>query len=205
MNRPYPPHSLLQPSGRPEFVAAPEVDAWARATFLDELATIANEDHAHLQQATIGYLWTNEVNEKKGKLVLGTCQLLPPTGDKWTAARSTQQLLDWFEDMPDFLITLFAPAAADMDNASFMALVEHELYHAAQKLDKWGAPMFNRETGAPLWGLRGHDVEQFVGVVRRYGAKASGVEELVEAAQDGPTIAPARISIACGNCLRLVS
>jgi hypothetical protein len=144
-------------------------------------------------------------NERRGRLILGTCQLLPPSGDKWSVGRSLAQLAEWFEEMPDFLITLYAPACGEMDDASFMALLEHELYHAAQKRGEEGDPMFNRETGKPVWAIRGHDVEQFVGVVRRYGARASGVSELVDAAINGPEIVAARVSIVCGNCLRMVS
>lgn len=204
--RPYPPFHLTQPTTLGgDFVPSAELASWARLTFINDDATVANPDHEHLQRADIGFLWTNEPNERKQRQVLGMCQLLPPSGDKWSAGRSVQQLCEWFGDLPDFLITLYAPAAAEMDNASFMALVEHELYHAAQDRDRYGALKFSQQTGDPVWAIRGHDVEQFVGVVERYGAEASGVEAMVEAAANGPTIAKARISIACGNCLRLVS
>ncbi|WFU46213.1 putative metallopeptidase [Sinorhizobium terangae] len=46
-----------------------------------------------------------------------------------------------------------------------MALVEHELYHAAQETDASGAPKFSRSTGRPVFVIRGQDVEEFVGVV----------------------------------------
>jgi len=52
--------------------------------------------------------------------------------------------------------------------------LEHELYHIVQSVDEFGAPKFNRDTGMPTLTLRGHDVEEFVGVVRRYGARACG-------------------------------
>lgn len=201
--RPYPPAEVLE-SLSSVFLPAPELEAWARSTFIAETAQLANPDHEHLQQAEIGFLWTNEPNERRGKTILGTCSLMPPSGDKWAAGRATAQLLDWFGDMPDFLITIYAPAAAEMDDASFMALIEHEAYHAGQARDRYGQPKFDRETGKPVWGLLGHDVEQFVGVVRRYGADAAMVREMVAAANKGPEIAPAKIAAACGNCLRLV-
>ncbi len=37
-------------------------------------------------------------------------------------------------------------------------------------------------------------------MVRRYGAEASGAQSLIDAAAEGPTIAAAGISFACGNC-----
>lgn len=205
MNRPIPPFHLIDPLGAEDFVADQGIDAWARATFIEEGATVQNSDHAHLVEAKIGYVWTNVPNERKQRMVLGTCQLVTEAGDKWVAGRSRLQLEDWFGEVPDFVITLYAPEASAMDNASFMALVEHELYHAAPKLDQYGEPMFSRETGDPLFAIRGHDVEQFTGVVARYGAEATGVSRMVEAANHGAQIAPARVSIACGTCLRLVS
>ncbi|WP_327437394.1 putative metallopeptidase [Sinorhizobium meliloti] len=39
-----------------------------------------------------------------------------------------------------------------------------------------------RACGAPVFTIRGHNVEEFVGVVRRYGADAAGVRAIVDAA-----------------------
>nr|WP_271894430.1 putative metallopeptidase [Phyllobacterium sp. IY22] len=47
--------------------------------------------------------------------------------------------------------------------------MEHELYHAGQDRDSFGAPKFRKSTGLPVFILRGHDIEEFIGVVRRYG------------------------------------
>lgn len=60
-------------------------------------------------------------------------------------------------------------------------VVEHELYHAAQETDAFGAPKFNRSTGRRVFTIRGHELEEFVGVVRRYGADAAGVRGIVDA------------------------
>lgn len=199
MNRPLPPEHMH--AGLGLFEPAHDVLRWVRATIINDDAPLFNPDHDHLGQAKIGFVWTNEPNEKKGHMVLGTCSLMPPTGDKWSAGRATQQIVDWFGEMPDFLIVLYAPEAAVMDDASFMALVEHEMYHAAPKTDSYGSPMHSKETGEPLFAIRGHDIEQFVGVVRRYGGRAAMVEALVDAANAGPEIAEANIRQACGNCL----
>jgi hypothetical protein len=205
--RPFPPEHLHGGFGR--FEPAPDVLRWARATFIMEDAPLLNEEHAHLREdCEIGFLWTNEPLERKGKSVIGTCQLMPPGGDAWTQARTAQQLDEWFPDRElDFLITLYAPWCADADHASFMALVEHELLHAAQKMDKWGAPSFNPQTGKPTWAIRGHDVQEFVSVVRRYGAGAAGssVLALVDAANAEPEISHAQILKACGVCLKAVA
>jgi hypothetical protein len=202
--RPYPPLDLVD-DPLPRFVPAPELRLWAKETFIDEDAELVNEDHEHLRQAEIGFVWTNVENVKRNRLVLGQCQLVSDSGEKWSAGRSVQQIREWFGWQPDFLITIYAPTAATMEHGDFMALLEHELYHAAQALDKEQQPRFNDETGAPVFAMRAHDVEEFVGVVERYGMTGANVARMVEAANRGPSIRQARISAVCGTCLRLVS
>ncbi|MGH9884850.1 MAG: putative metallopeptidase [bacterium] len=81
-------------------------------------------------------------------------------------------------------------------------MVEHELYHCAQEQDVYGAPRFSRATGEPIFGIRGHDSEEFVGVVRRYGvgSVSEGTRRLVEAARNAPEIPGLSIAKACGTC-----
>lgn len=206
MTRPYPPAEIVVDGVNPRFVPAPELEHWVRVNFINELSPINNPDHEHLQQASIGFLWTNVANARAQRTILGQCELMPPMAmGKWQRARAELQVLEWFGDMPDFLITISAAAGMLHDDASFMALVEHELYHAAQALDRFGAPKFSRDTGRPIFAIKGHDIEEFVGITRRYGAAVSaGMEEAVRAANKGPTIAEGQIARACGTCLRLV-
>lgn len=190
MKRPFPPVEDSEPEGR-AFSPAPEVAAWVEDTLFDEASSVANPDHAHLIGAHIGYLWTTIENTNKGRRVIGQCETGNPQGTmgKWSRARAVQQITDWFGSIPAFIITLDADYCRQCGDAEFMALVEHELYHAAQDVDSFGAPKFNRSTGEPVYVVRGHDVEQFVGVVRRYGADAAGVREMVDAANRPPKIA----------------
>lgn len=184
------------------FSPAPELEAWARANFIDDDGMISNPDHEHLQHSTLGFLWTNVANAKKGRAVIGTAEPGAPQGamGKWGRAKAVLQIEEWFGSVPDFLITIDANWWLQASDAEACALIEHELYHCAQATDEFGAPKFNQQTGKPSFTMRGHDVEQFIGVVRRYGADASGVRELIEAAQAGPTIAAADISQCCGAC-----
>lgn len=201
--RPYPPKELTE-SGPDRFVPAPNLREWLVRTFVDEQGCVANEDHAHLRFASFGTLWTNSVNSRHQRRIVGEAELMPPRGGtmgKWQRARALQQIAEWFGAVPDFLLTFDAPAAARCDDASFCALVEHELYHCGQELDAFGAPKFTRE-GLPRYAIRGHDVEEFVGVVRRYGANASNAGRLVDAMAFPPEIGAARIAGACGTCLR---
>jgi hypothetical protein len=56
------------------------------------------------------------------------------------------------------------------------------------------------QDGAPKIKLQGHDVEEFVGVVRRYGASPD-VQALVDAANKPAEVGKLNISRACGTCL----
>lgn len=201
IERPQPPEIMFGIDGAP-FTPALDMTEWVRATFLDEASPVANPEHAHLEEASIGYLWAAVENTRKGKRVIGQCETGTPQGamGKWAKARVEQQITEWFGSVPDFIITLDANYCAACGDAEFMALVEHELYHAAQDVDSFGAPKFNSMTGRPVFTIRGHDVEQFIGVVRRYGADAAGVRELVDAASRPPEVARAHIEHACGTC-----
>ena len=197
--RPLPPEEMMRDIEE-RFMPDDDLREWIVATFVDADGELANADHAHLLDAEIGVLWTNVDNSKNMRSVIGQAELMPPMAmGKWQRARAVQQIEEWFGSVPDFLLTFYAPAASTMDDASFCALVEHELYHCAQKRDAFGMPKFTQE-GRPSFAIRGHDVEEFIGVVARYGAAATGVAEMVEAANRKPAVALADIAGACGTC-----
>jgi hypothetical protein len=65
-----------------------------------------------------------------------------------------------------------------------------------------GALRFNRETGLPVLKVRTHDVEEFVGVVRRYGTgHSANLQALVHAASQQPEVAEASLRMTCGTCM----
>lgn len=205
--RPRPPEDLLGVEGtltlqpvRPDH----DLLAWIRATFIDEDATLENEDHVHLRHALLGAVWCAVPNAHQGNTVVGICETTAFMGNRWAKARFEQQIMGWFGYMPDFLLTFDAGYADQCDDASFCSLVEHELYHAGQAKDAFGAPRFSKSTGRPIFEIRGHDVEEFVGVVARYGvgAAAGKTRALVEAANRAPLICEAEIAGACGTCGR---
>lgn len=173
-------------------------------TFIDEGAPLENPDHFHLRFARIAALWTRLPNGRAGRTIVGQAEFGQNIGGmgKWQRGRAEQQILEWFGVWPDFLLTFDAEYAQTCEDATFCALVEHELSHCGQERDEFGMPRFKKSTGAPAFCLRGHDVEEFVGVVRRYGADAAGVRAMIDAAAEGPTVASADISFACGNCQR---
>ena len=204
--RPLPPMELLEPlETEPLFAPAQDLLEWVRSTFLEN-GPLHNPDHEHLNEASIGFLWTNVPNMKGGRQIVGTAEIPTVQGSRWVKARNEYQLTGWFGHVPHFVITLDAIYCAQCSDASFCALIEHELYHCAQALNEFGEPRFDRN-GFPVFRLRAHDVEEFVGVTRRYGpgASSAGVLHLVEAASQPPTIAYADIAGACGVCLRMAA
>lgn len=198
--RPEPPEALFDL--RELFLPAAGLSEWVAANILDPSGPIHNPDHQHLVDASIGYLWTNVGNVRQQRQILGTAEKLQIMGAKWVKARQEMQLADWFGQVPDFLITLDAYYCRGCNDIEFCALVEHELYHCAQALDEFGSPKFDRH-GMPKYALRGHDVEEFVGVVRRYGiGSADGpLADMVKAAKAGPTISKLDVTRACGTCM----
>lgn len=206
MIRPAPSTAIMQELARAVFEPDREAVSWVFETLIEEGSPLCNEDFAHLRGASLGWLWTNEPNSRHGRTILATCELgVAGMGSKWQRARVEHQLMEWFDIMPDFILTFFAPAVAFMEDREFMAIVEHELCHAGQARDEFGNPKFSRSTGLPVYAMRGHDVEEFVSVVRRYGSTSPELDAMIEAANSGPEIPITGIARACGNCLRLVS
>lgn len=199
--RPRPPADLDD-----GFAPAPELAAWVGQVLVDEGSILENEEHAHLREADIGFLWTGAENSRQGRRVIGQAEPGEPQGamGKWAKARARAQVLGWFGTIPDFIITIDANYAAECGDIDLLALIDHELSHCAQDRDIFGAPKF-RKDGRPSFTMRAHDVETFIGVARRYGAVEAGVRALVDAVNAGPTIAQARIEHACGSCQRRVA
>ena len=215
---PAPPAELLEATApvRGGGLVAPalDVEAWVRTEVLAENRPLSIYDHAHLREfdARVGFLWSTEVEARGGRRTLGTCQLAAPTGRAWAQAQRRQQLTDWFGEVPAFLVVLDALHASHALRtgrpADVLAVVEHELYHASVKRDAYGVVKLDRDD-QPTPDVRPHDVEEFAGVVRRYGVAASAAGPLVEAAEyvreHGPDVAHATLHGLCGTCNREVA
>jgi hypothetical protein len=195
--RPLPPHELTR------YAPAPEVLKWVRTEILTPGGQLHNPDHEHLEYADIHFLWAPEGFNKAGRTVLGQCEEVTFRCGAWQKGRQQQQMADWFGMVPQFLITLDASHCLTCSDVEFCALVEHELYHAAQELDEFGSPAFTKD-GMPKLMIKGHDVEEFVGVVRRYGA-GEDVQRMIDAAKTAPEVAKLNIARACGTCLLKVA
>lgn len=204
MNRPMPPDYMVDPddySGLPKFAPAPEVWDWIKEHIIEEGGLLYNPDHQHLWgQTNIRVLWADFPFKKKGRDVAGTAEQVAFRVGGWQKTRQEKQMYDWFGTMPDFLITLAASYCHVCSDKAFCALVEHELYHIAHAIDNQTGALKYARSGLPKLEIRGHDVEEFVGVVRRYGADYS-VQQMVDAANNGPEVDVVNISHSCGTCL----
>jgi hypothetical protein len=112
---------------------------------------------------------------------------------------------EWFGPVDlDFVITLDAHYCSQCSDAEFCALLEHELYHCGQVKDEFGIPKFGRD-GNPVFGMRAHDIEEFVGVVRRYGIGSpdGALADMVRAIAAGPTVSSSNLTHACGVCAKV--
>jgi len=199
-----PPASVLEPLFEDRFEPATDLLAWVRSTFIDPAGDLHNPEHGHLSDVGIGFLWSAQGFTKAGRRVLGLCEDLQQSGrgNAWQRGRASQQMREWFGEEPRFLITLDAQHCAECSDAEFCALLEHELYHAGHRRDEFGELAYDKHGGPKLY-LRPHDVEEFVGVVERYGVgdPESYLGKLIMAAAKGPTVAPIRIKQACGTCM----
>ena len=200
LKRPMPPLSFIE-EFRPYIALMPaeEIAEWVNANILDEEGELHNPDHIHLINADVQFMWASNAFTKKGRTILGQTEEVAMRAGGWQKARMEQQMYNWFGHKPDYIITLAADFCSQCTDLEFCALIEHELYHIAQATDDFGAPKFNKE-GQPVLTMRGHDVEEFVGVVRRYGASAE-VQELIDAAKTPAEVAHLNIARACGTCM----
>lgn len=210
--RPKPPKELGDFNGDYpiRFLPALDMPLWVRSTFLEPSSKLFNQDHYHLFDLIecVGFLWAVTGFESKGRFILGQTEELIFRAGKWQKWRQEQQMMEWFGfTLPLFVITLDGAYCAQCSNEEFCALVEHELYHIGHALDQYGLPAFDNKTGLPKLATRGHDVEEFIGVVRRYGKgrKDGSLAQLIEAGNRSPEISRVDIAKSCGTCLKLVA
>ncbi|WP_437440740.1 putative metallopeptidase [Raoultella terrigena] len=205
-NRPFPPVNFTGENWLPytRIIPAAEIGEWVNQHILSDEGRLHNPDHEHLANALadadIAFMWASGAFAKSGRVVLGQCEQVMMRAGGWQKSRMEQQMHEWFGRIPKFIITLAADYCEQCNDLEFCALIEHELYHIAQATDDYGAPKFNKETGMPVLKLRGHDVEEFVGVVRRYGA-SKDVQEMVDAAKRPAEVAHIDVARACGTCM----
>lgn len=203
MKRPSPPKHLIDKDWSEEFLFEPAQDVydWLQTCILNPDSKLYNKDHEHLiAHSGVCFLWAESGFQKQGRMVLGQAEIVQFQASGWKKFRQEAQLIKWFGFLPKALITLDAHYCSYCSDSDFMALVEHELYHLKHKIAPNGGPCYDSHTGQPILQMRGHDVEEFFGVVERYGGNVD-VQRMAALSSNGPTISRANIAHACGTCL----
>lgn len=133
------------------------------------LAEIRAENHFDTAEAKIALAWRKGTKPNAdGRVVLGRCV---------KASDLQRELVDY-----DFVIVLNKEFWEDpeFDRAKKLALLDHELCHAARAVDQDGEPMIDSKQ-RPVWRVRGHDVEEFEEIVSRHGVWKRDLERFAEA------------------------
>jgi len=203
MKRPRPPKKMLETIA-PMFIPALDVEKWVKAGFLNEDSRIYNEHHRHLIFAEIAFLWTNVSNSRQMKTIAATAEIPKPSpmANKWEKAKYDLLMDLWFGPRNfDFLITMNTRILNEVNDRQFTAIIDHELYHCAQKRDQFGVKEFYKN-GRPKFAMLGHDVEEFTGIIERYGVQAGAGDTVnfINAAKKRPTVGAVDLKSMCGTC-----
>lgn len=141
-----------------EYEWAGEVEAVAK----DIIATV--DEHADLVHATILYVFRDKHSTSRGRVVLGKAR-------KFTGL--TKFLIEEEASGPLFVVEVAQNLWTGMTEEARRALVDHELSHLAVE---------RQEDGTWVGRTRGHDVEEFLGVVERHGLWKADVAALATTA-----------------------
>ena len=207
--RPFPPTDFIDQADEEEairIVPASDLKNWVVANFLTLGGPLHNPDHDHIAEMLhdneefLAFAWVSTAYTRAKRMVLGQCEKVMFQQGGWKKARQEQQMRDWFGFVPIYLITIDASFCEKANDNEFCALFEHELYHIGVERDSDGEIIYSDHTGLPKHYLAGHDVEEFIGVVKRWGANDS-VKRLVEIAKNPPFVSDLDISKCCGNCV----
>jgi hypothetical protein len=136
-------------------------DIAGRLIYLEEFADIREGE------ATIDWLLRRDEKTKHERQILGTCYLPRVQGE-------LNPLFEWMlkntlKREPDYLIILDLKFWFFSNDRSREILVYHELSHCFHKTNREGEKRYTFDE-LPVWGLKGHDVEEFTAVAQRYGA-----------------------------------
>jgi hypothetical protein len=131
------------------------------------------EEHAHLQSATVGYIFRDDELRRHGKVIAAECILVDRIlqSDKRYSRLVKWALLRIMEatELPDFLVLIDRNLWEGYDGDQKLALVDHELSHASFETEDDGVTQKFRKDGSSAWTIRGHEFEGFCGEIKRNG------------------------------------
>lgn len=142
-----------------------ERDSEAGRSMYSLLGELVSDHHSHLDDNRIALAWNFSWKpDPDGRLVLGKCK---------KATDLDRELIEL-----DFVIVLLWQFWADesVTDEQRRALLDHELCHAAEKVDPETLdPVFDAK-GRKVFRVRKHDVEEFAQIVRRHGLWMADLE-----------------------------
>lgn len=124
--------------------------------------------HDDLHGCKVAMAWkTRNKPDVDGNLVLGKCVKVTDLQKEFAHY--------------DFIIVLNRESWEMFSEAQRLALVDHELSHAAPVIDeKTGEPVYD-ERERKCWRNRRHDIEEFTGIVARHGLYKLDLERFYDA------------------------
>jgi hypothetical protein len=146
---------------------------------LRSLIETHHEDN--LRDAKIALAWNLSWSpDADGRVTLGKCKKVADLEREITGAIDRE--LQPF----DFVIILHRGFWTDemVTDRQRRALLDHELCHAAIKLDLRGEPEVD-ERGRHVYRIRKHDIEEFACIVERHGCYKADIEQFYDALQRG--------------------
>jgi hypothetical protein len=150
------------------------------------LRNLVDAHHQELEQAKIALAWcTSWRPDVDGRVTLGKCK---------KASDLDRELVAF-----DFIILLRKAFWQDsrVSVEQRVALLDHELCHAAVRVDDRTGDPVTDERGRIVYRMRKHDVEEFADVVRRHGIYKSDLEVFAAALRQA-TLREGFTS--CGEC-----
>lgn len=158
----------------------PEGDAHPAILF-QELIELDEHKHFLDEEIPVEFLYRVAPKVKAGRRVLGECML--PTVQGNLKSLFEQLLAQWLGRMPHFLIVLDQEFWMAADDITRRALLEHEMAHVKQEVTKDGELRFDRD-GNPVFGIVGHDLEEFNYIVRKYGRWKNDIAAFLDSAEE---------------------
>ena len=151
--------------------------------FYDKLLKECPE-HEHLLdgEAVVDFLVVRDPVIKQEMEVLGSVHL--PTVQGRLKGVFNWMLVNKLGRIPDFLVLLDKDYWMSVETLDREILIHHEMCHMIHKKNNEGELRFDM-FGNPVWGLRGHSVEEFNETVSRYGAYSQEIREFIAAATNG--------------------
>ena len=136
------------------------------SSMYETLRELIAKHHDHLAEARIALVWrAGWKKSKDGQIILGKCK---------KASDYDRTFAEY-----DFVILLNEKVYPSLSGKQQLALLDHELCHAAVRFDKHGNSKYR---------IRKHDLEEFRSVVERHGCYKADIEEFVKSVRVGPSL-----------------